>query len=385
MVITPVVLVIVGLLKYANILTDEWGSLPVMAGLSISSIFLIQLVVGHNEKNARESLVHYEHLDAIRYLSAISIVILHLRPFLGIHDELDLVFNNIVGRTCVPMFLMVTGYFVSIKEEHNPKYIQSYLRHMIPVYLVWSILYIPLGLNYIEQMNLPVILYPVALLIAIFYTGMYYHLWYFPALFISVFLLGKWVKRWKLKYLLILSFLLLCFGASETYYGVLPVPLQHFLSQYYFDIFLTTRNFLFFGLFYVTFGYFIGKHRFIYVPYSFLKFLICVVLLVVETLILQKYDRLDSNILFSCIPLVYYLFVTLIHTKKMTHIPSRYHFRDLFKYYYLIHPLIIFIVLQYQKEHPLHYLLSILLVLSLTHAATLLLIEVKRKFPKIPL
>ena len=60
---------------------------------------------------------------------------------------------------------------------------------------------------------------------------------------LSLIVVAQWKKRWSLGWLLVISFVLLLFGATETYYGVLPLTLQRIIS-YYYNIFFTTRNFL---------------------------------------------------------------------------------------------------------------------------------------------
>ena len=184
-----------------------------------------------------------------------------MRPFLGTSNQLDLAFNNIVSRICVPFFFVVTGYFVAKKEKDNPNYIKKYIKSMIPLYLTWCLIYLPIILvsaysylpqisSYISMIKIPVyllvplsiILIPIALIIVLLYTGTYYHLWYFPAVMLSLFVLSKWKKRWKIKYLFVISFILLLFGATETYYGFLPSSIKDWLS-YYYNLFFTTRNF----------------------------------------------------------------------------------------------------------------------------------------------
>ena len=105
---------------------------------------------------------------------------------------------------------------------------------------------------------------------------------------------------------------LLLFGATETYYGVLPLTLQRIIS-YYYNIFFTTRNFLFFGLFYVVLGYYLGSKKQVYASYCLEKLLISIMLLVFEALLLQGTERLNSNILLACVPVTYYLFVCTIY------------------------------------------------------------------------
>lgn len=112
----------------------------------------------------------------------------------------------------------------------------------------------------------------------------------------------------NIKCLLLISFLLLLFGATETYYGVLPLSIKELLS-YYYNIFFTTRNFLFFGLFYVVLGYYMGSKENLYSKYCFEKLIISFFCLIFESILLHDTDRLNSNILISCVPLTYYLFI----------------------------------------------------------------------------
>ena len=71
----------------------------------------------------------------------ILVIILHLRPFLHYSNELDLAFNNIVSRICVPMFFIITGYFVAKKEKEKSHYIDTYIKRTIPLYLTWSLIF----------------------------------------------------------------------------------------------------------------------------------------------------------------------------------------------------------------------------------------------------
>lgn len=266
-------------------------------------------------------------MDILKYISSILIIILHLRPFLNFSNELDLAFNNIITRICVPIFFIITGYFVAKKEKNNPNYIKDYIRKTIPLYLIWSLIYIPIIIatviqylpaisNYISQFNLPlyylipllIIAIPIAIIMTLLYTGTYYHLWYFPAIICSLLVLKKWKQKNNIKCLLLISFLLLLFGATETYYGVLPLSIKELLS-YYYNIFFTTRNFLFFGLFYVVLGYYMGSKENLYSKYCFEKLIISFFCLIFESILLHDTDRLNSNILISCVPLTYYLFI----------------------------------------------------------------------------
>ena len=104
---------------------------------------------------------------------------------------------------------------------------------MIPVYLLWSAVYLPWSLSlaapYIQQasgllctIGLPtaiqnlllLLLVPLAVIVALLYSGVYYHLWYFPALLLSMLVLRWWKRKYSLRGLLTVSFFLLLFGVQ---------------------------------------------------------------------------------------------------------------------------------------------------------------------------
>lgn len=228
-------------------------------GIIITALtFIVTIKDKTTESNYQKNILNFDNLDFVRYVFSIVIIIMHLRPFLGISYELDIVFNNMISRVCVPFFLLSTGFFVAKKEKENPDYINKYVRENLPNYLTWSALYLPLSLVSLFQYsnagvlsfngmfftwpNFALIFVPL-IIFGLVYTGIYYHLWYFPALFISLIILKYWKKRFNIRPLLIISGFLLLFGASETYYGILSEPVKSVLSYYYVFLF-TTRNFL---------------------------------------------------------------------------------------------------------------------------------------------
>ena len=400
-IITLTITILVLFLKFINVLQVENGleNSFIIILMIIFFSFITIFIQKNIDKNYKKNKVNYQNLDILKYLSAILIMILHLRPFINFSDQLDLAFNNIITRICVPIFFIITGYFVAKKEKNNENYIKDYIKKIIPLYLVWSLLYIPVIIGtiiqylpiineYLTKINITlplliillVLLFPVVILIALCYTGIYYHLWYFPAIIFSLLVLEKWKKKFKVKYLLVFSFILLLFGATETYYGVLPLSIKELLS-YYYNIFFTTRNFLFFGLFYVVLGYFMETKEKAYSKYCFVKLIISFFLLIFEAILLHDTNRLNSNILLSCVPLTYYLFISVIYITN--NIKLKFQFGNLSKYYYFIHPMIIFITSLLFEDISNYPYLNILIVLLITHIISILIIKLKDKNKKL--
>ena len=395
-IITLLMIALIFFLRKINILQMEnnLAKPSMMLLLIIISSFLAIVIQNNIDKNHANKNINYHNIDILKYICAILIIILHLRPFQNYSHNLDLVFNNIITRTCVPIFFLITGYFVSQKEKNNTAYIKSYIKKMIPLYLIWNIIYIPIIIgyaisnidviiNYINSINISlhviipilIILSPIILLIILLYTGFYYHLWYFPAVMLSLLVLDKWKKKFKIRYLLIISFILLLFGATETYYGVIPLSLKQLLAFYY-KLFFTTRNFLFFGLFYVVLGYYLGTKKELYTKYCFEKLVFWIFALIFEAIILHDTDRLNSNILLSCVFLSYYLFVCTIYLTN--NLKIKLNFRGLSKYYYLVHPMIIFICSLFIPFNNLNPYIQIILIVLITHFISSLILKLKK-------
>lgn len=342
-------------------------------------------------KNFEKSNNKYYNLDLARYLSSVLIVILHLGPFVETSDFASFLLNNTIVRVCVPLFFMITGYFVFKKEQEDANYIYKYIKSLIPIYLFWSLIYIPQGLVYINEMGVAPILYPVTLIVALFNVGTYYHLWYFPALMLALLALKALKKHLSIKKLLSLSFILLVIGSFETYYGILPDFIQGAMDSYL-SIFFTTRNFLFFGLFYVTLGYHLASADSSKIKKRLTKTLIFLLLFIFEVYIIKGIKRMDSNILIMAAPLSYYSLATILNSQRIPFWEFKHPLRQLYTYYYLVHPLVFLFL---NKLIPEVFVLGantykvsfikIIIALIMVHMASVLILEIKKRYKKLPI
>lgn len=328
--------------------------------------------------------VNYKNLDIARYICAIVVIIVHLGTFKNISPDVNYFFNNIVSRICVPLFIFITGFFIGKKEIKNNNYISKYIKNLLPLYIFWSLIYLPFGINYLVEINLPIYLYPIGILFGFTYIGTWYHLWYFPALIFSLLILKYWKKKFSVNTLFVISLFLLIIGSFETYYGILPDFLKNIVVTYK-SVFYTTRNFLFFSLFYVVFGYLVGIKKKTKVNNINFKLIISIILLFVEGYFLKSVERLDCNILITPIFVVYYLFMFLINTKDIKFIKFKYPLRELYKYYYLIHMIsIIFITFIFDICFKLnvnneYQILILLFATIITHILSNVVLYIKNK------
>ncbi len=339
----------------------------------------------------KKSSDKYYNLDLARYLSSVLIIFVHLGPFNDRSPFATFLLNNTIVRLCVPLFFMITGYFVVKKEEKDPNYIYKYIKALIPQYLFWSLLYVPQGFGYIKEMGLHPSLYPLAIFVGLFYIGTYYHLWYFPALIVSLLLL-KFLKKYiSVAKILVIFFIFLLIGSFETYYGALPSGLKH-IMDIYFEYFFTTRNFLFFGMFYVTLGYYLGQQSERRIKHSFSKTILFLIVFILEIYVIHGIKRMDSNILISAVPLSYYAFTTFLHTKKLPFIEFKQPLRQLYSYYYLVHPLVFLMLNNFipevfkfgQQSYRIAFV-KMILALLIVHAISVAIIELKSRYKKLPI
>lgn len=122
-VIVSVITILILFLKLINVFQIENGlGYPLAIVLMIICFSLTTIFIQKNiDKNYRVNKLNYQNLDILKYLSSILIIVLHLRPFFNFSNELDLAFNNIVTRICVPIFFYNNWLFCCEKGASKSK------------------------------------------------------------------------------------------------------------------------------------------------------------------------------------------------------------------------------------------------------------------------
>ena len=77
-------------------------------------------------------------IDKFRIIAAILIIAIHTYPLISINETLDFAFTHVFCRIGVPMFLMITGYFILPKAIQDRKQLIKYTINI----LLLSLLYI---------------------------------------------------------------------------------------------------------------------------------------------------------------------------------------------------------------------------------------------------
>lgn len=332
----------------------------------------------------------YRAIDIMKFISSVMVIVVHTSPLLPYTPFGNFVLINILGRFVVPFFFISTSFFVSLKSRENPSYFKKYMKALFKLYIFWSILYIPCGFVWIQQnMDIPFYLYPVALLLGFFYLGTYYHLWYVPALIFSLLVVDWYTRHFRLRFLLPITFGLFCIGSLETYYGIIPFPAIQTVITDYMSVFFTTRNGLFFGLFFVACGYYISKRdRLIHITHKKLWLVISLVVLVIEAYILDQTNTLNFNFLIMLAPCTVLLFLCLRDSHVSWNL--NYHrLREYSEYYYFTHAFFLVIIpeglalLGHRTIYDNHGIFRLVSVLICTQVLTFIIYRQKHKQKKL--
>ena len=98
------------------------------------------------------------NLDFVRLIASICIVAIHIYPFNNISELLDYQITRVFFRQCVPIFLMITGYFLIPKILKDKQKLKGYLKKISIIYLFAIFLYLPLNIYKGDFLNINLLL-----------------------------------------------------------------------------------------------------------------------------------------------------------------------------------------------------------------------------------
>lgn len=97
-------------------------------------------------ENVKSTDSNYKLIDLLKFICAFLVVGIHTRPFQACSDLLDKLFYYDISNYAVPFFYACTGYFLVIK--HPKEKLQTKIKFrfikILKIYLVWSVVYLPL-------------------------------------------------------------------------------------------------------------------------------------------------------------------------------------------------------------------------------------------------
>ena len=203
----------------------------------------------------------YKVLDVMKFVMAIVVVAIHTRPEMSFSSPFVRWLFESVYSIAVPFFFMASGFLLFRKislplNEDGEFRLMSYLKRMCRLYLVWTIIYLPLTIYgfYLDGL-------PLLKSIAVFFRNtllvgenfMSWPLWYLLALIVAVSIIYMLLKlKLSINWIIFISFLMALggVGIDYCYENELLSP----LTEIYFKLFQKTRNGFFIGYVYVALG-----------------------------------------------------------------------------------------------------------------------------------
>ena len=177
-------------------------------------------------------------VDIFRYLCALFVVAIHIKPFYDINENLGNLVCNVICRVGIPFFFAVSGYFYIQKLEENKKPFIPYVKKIVITYSFWSVIYFALRFvsGYYSGITDFIWDFPKSY----FITGSSYHFWFFPALVYAVCVTTLFYKAKLQKLLLPVSIILYiigCLGFSHYEIGIrIPLIKDMITSPVYNDL-----------------------------------------------------------------------------------------------------------------------------------------------------
>ena len=282
-------------------------------------------------------------LDLFRPVAAALVIAIHTSPLEGFDGDLDFFLTRIIARLAVPFFFMVTGQFVlggSLSgEEKELRKVTGYLRKTLVLYVIATLLYLPLGIyaGYYSELS-----FSLALRL-FFFDGGFYHLWYFPALITGILVIIGLSRLLSERGLIIACLLLYAVGLfGDSYHGfIVDAPLVSQIYELFFCIFSYTRNGIFMAPIFLLMGAMAARKGCCSRSLCIIGFALSLSLMTVEgfTLKLMEVQRHDSMYVFL-LPSAFFLYRLL----TMREIPAVKSLRRISAYVYLLHPAVIVLV-----------------------------------------
>ena len=318
-------------------------------------------------------------LDHIRFIASLLIIAIHIYPLATINENLDFIFTRVLFRIAVPIFLIITGFFIIPKSLENKSTLIKYTKKILKIYLLCILIYLPINIysNYFKEISLITILKDILI------NGTFYHLWYFPALILGLWITYIIVKKLSKKQTITILIILYLIGLlGDSYYGIInKIEVFNNIYNILFNITSYTRNGLFYTPIFLYIGYYFNTHKLkISTKTNIILLIISLLLMLIEGTILH-YNNLQkhSSMYILLIPTIIFLFNLLIPTINNT---NKF-LRTQSMLIYIIHPLIIIAVRLSAKiihqENLIIYnnLINYILVTILSIISSIILIKVK--------
>lgn len=209
---------------------------------------------------ATEVKKRYDWVDLMKFICAIMVVAIHTILISETEHVVTFEIAQVIGRTAVPFFFMCSGFFFTqkllLEQKGKSGALGSVIKRLLFLYIGWSAIYLAYDFRICLKMTSG--FWPALMLYLrnLIFLGGHFHLWYLPALMLAMTLLYISIRLKRFTLFLWMAGMLYLVGlAGNTYNGLIHEGTWLYtVYDSYFSFFVTTRNGLFFGFFYVMLG-----------------------------------------------------------------------------------------------------------------------------------
>jgi hypothetical protein len=254
-------------------------------------------------------------IDYGKFVFSILIIGLHTAVFSDISYDIAFFINQILARLAVPFFFISSGFFIGLKmlkNNNDSSFIYKYFLKYLKLFLFFSLLYSPLTFYWAyssaESLTVNILQYIQSIL---FLAPAY--LWFIIALALGV-VIVKFLVKIPIILGVFISLILFFTGVLGNSYLFL-FDTNNSILNFYFQIFLTTRNGFFFSVPYIYSGYLVAiylkniKIKTIFAIFIFSFLLYSIEVYFVHSQLIET--NIDTSMYFLLLPTSLFLFILI--------------------------------------------------------------------------
>lgn len=220
----------------------------------------------------RTGNTQYRGIDVLKFIMALFVVVVHTHPLYKINDALNFLTADVMARTAVPFFFVVTGFLLEKKigsaNVSTKEVVGGYMRKILGLYFIWTIIYLPIIICDKILDSEESLVYCLFTVVRDFlFVGSYSHLWYLPAAAVGVAVvygLKRYVGERATGIILIVLF---AAGLlTQSYFGLLRNTIGAGgvlwkIMKTVKKVMVTCRNGIFFGSILIYMGTWIAQNK----------------------------------------------------------------------------------------------------------------------------
>ena len=244
---------------------------------------------------------NYYCIDILKLFFSVCVVALHTYLFLDTNPTLYWYSSHCIWRLAVPFFFVTSGYFFSQKlrnTNNQKKTLLMSIKRLMILLIFWLMIGLPFQIHslLIQQLSIKKIIIELLRSIIFYPWGA---LWYILALIIAYILIYMFIKKEKNVIPLIIGFLLYLFAIiSNSYYFIIEGTSAQIIVDKYLEIFISSRNGLFIGFFYVAIGNYLYVKKKSSTKKNVLMLIIGMIGLILETTFIYNRHYIEDHSLF---------------------------------------------------------------------------------------